>query len=372
MSVSLDAIKELAESILYPLEQYVRSNICWDPNSPYYGGLLETIPHTPQPTWPHASYVTADAYLKLYEAYRKPEYWEVAKVMVNYLVREQSDAGCWYGYTGYPKSFGWNEKNAPPGSKLNVVFEDGTVLDIIREPFSIFGTVLYGKVVVNAYEVAVKNNLDLSEAEHWRISFLKAAEFMCHMIDNKGYWVGNRAWNQRAAVAVLLFTASRLLCPERYLRKAKIVLDQILEAQLESGEYLYSETGGRTYHYHALTLYFLNQVNREYPSKRVEEAVLKGLKWMWSMQKENGDFDWSIHSPKDHKTRLFSTFGIALAATAPYLKLFKENVYKTLVFLKKHQNPNGGFPRKIGLEKTDNVASGEILHGLAELIKALE
>jgi len=369
MLMSLKEIRDIAETILNPLESYIRCNICWDENSPYYGGLLETTPITPHSTWPHASYRVASAYLKLYEAYKDITYWKIAKTIVNYLVKEQSDTGCWCGYTGYPKSAGWNEINAPPGSKLNVKMDNGTVLDIIRSPFSVFGTALYSKVIADALLIATE--VDSESVEEWRLSFIKAAEFLRCMIDERGYWVGERAWNQRAAVAVTLFTASKILGPERYLKKAQVILDQILKAQYDSGEYPYADNKGRTYHYHALTLCFLNEVYEIFPDERVRNSVLRGLNWMWSMQKPNGDFDWSIHSPEDHKTKLLSTFGVALQATSPYILSYREAVCKALYFLKRYQNPNGGFPLKIGLKSSHTTHSGDILLGLAELMKWL-
>jgi len=364
---SLSDVVRLAESILEGLEPYIRRNICWDEASPYYGGLIETVPHTPHPTWPHASYRVASAYLRLYEAYGDESYWRVARVMVDYLVREQTEAGCWFGYAGFPKSAGWSEKSAPPGSKLNVRMEDGTVLDIIRSPFSIFGTALYGKVIADAMLLA--EELDPERARRWREAFLMAAEFVRCMIDDRGYWVTNRAWNQRAAVAVILATASKLLGPERYLRKARIILDQVLSAQLESGEYPYSEHGGRTYHYHALTLYYLNQFNEVMPDERIRESVMRGLRWMWGMQTPSGDFDWSIHDPRDHKTRLTSTFGVALQATAPYVRAYLSHVHRALAFLKGLQSADGGFPLKIGLPGSNTTHSGDVLLGLAELLR---
>ena len=360
-------MKNTLESVLMPLEQYMRGSICLDESSPFYGGLLETVPHTPNPVWSHTSYATADAYLRLYEAYGSPSYWEMAKTMVEFLIREQTEAGCWFGYCGYHKDAGWTEGNAPPGSKLNLRMEDGTILDIIRSPFSMFGTALYSKVVANALPIAEK--IEPQKAAKWRSSFVMAAEFLRCMIDEDGYWVGDRAWNQRAAVAVTLFTAAALLGPDRYLKKAQVILDQVLQAQLNSGEYPYFNGEGRTYHYHALTLCFLNQIHELTPDERVERSVRKGLDWMWGMQKSDGDFDWSIHAPNDHKTRLSSTFGLALRATAPYLPDYRESVYKVLQFLREHQNSDGGFALKIGLRNSDAPISGETFLGLAELAK---
>ena len=361
--------ERLIESIFPPLESFVRSNICWDENSPYYGGLLETIPLTPNPAWSHSSYQVADAYLRLYEAYSNEKYWRTARAIVNFLVREQTDAGCWYGYAGYPKSAGWNEKNAPPGSKLNVKLDEGTVLDIIRSPFSIFGTALYSKVIANAIIVAEARGKKIKDLEKWHEAFINAAEFIRCMIDDRGYWVGGRAWNQRAAVAVTLFTASKMLGSERYLKKAKIILDQVLKAQLPSGEFPYDEKGGRTYHYHCLTISLLHQIYEIYPDSSISKAIIKGLNWLWSMQRDNGDFDWSIHSPKDHKTGLLSTFALALLASAPYLRLYEEPILKLLHFLATKQNRDGGFPRKSNFKNSDTVTSGYVLLALAELIK---
>jgi len=293
--------KEQLKAVLMPLEQYMRRNICLDEGSPFYGGLLETVPHTPNPVWSHTSYATADAYLRLYESYGDSAYWEMARVMIEFLVREQTEAGCWFGYCGYRKDAGWSEKNAPPGSKLNLKMDDGTVLDVIRSPFSMFGTALYSKVVANALPIAEK--IDSQKAASWRSSFIMAAEFLRCMI-----------------------------------------ADQILQAQLDSGEYPYADGQGRTYHYHALTLCFLNQILELAPDERVERSVRRGLDWMWGMQKEDGDLDWRIHAPDDHKTRMSATFGLALRATAPYLSIYEEQVHKTLRFLRQHQNPDGGFP----------------------------
>ncbi|RKY76354.1 hypothetical protein DRQ00_08870 [candidate division KSB1 bacterium] len=357
--------KEQLEAVLMPLEQYLRRNICLDEGSPFYGGLLETVPHTPNPVWSHTSYATADAYLRLYESYKEVSFWQMTTVMIEFLVREQTEAGCWFGYTGYHKDAGWTEENAPPGSKLNLRMEDGTILDIIRSPFSMFGTALYSKVVANALPIAEK--IDPQKAMSWRSSFIMAAEFLRCMIDEDGYWVQNRAWNQRAAVAVTLFTAASLLGPDRYLKKAQVILDQILQAQLDSGEYPYDNGQGRTYHYHALTLCLLNQIQELAPDERVERSVHRGLDWMWGMQKADGDLDWTIHAPDDHKTRMPATFGFALRATAPYLSIYEEQVHKTLRFLQQHQNPDGGFPWKIGLKSSDTAASGETFLGLAEL-----
>lgn len=349
--VNSSRIAKLIESILFSLENFVKKNTCWDKSSPYYGGVIETIPHTPHPVWSHTSYQVADAYLKLYKAYGNEEYWNIAKIVVGFLVREQTEVGCWYGYTGYPKSYGWNERNAPPGSRLNVKLEDGNVLDIIRKPFSIFGTALYSKVIANALIIA-KSKGEISRLiKNWSESFIKAVEFIYWMIDEKGYWVGERAWNQRAAIALTLFTASKLLGLKRYADKAKIILKQILKAQLPHGEFPYAENSGRTYHYHCLTLHLLNQIYEVYPVKRIRESVLKSLNWLWSMQKNNGDFDWSIHALSDHKTRLLSTFSLALQASAPYIHLYEDNIVKVLKLLKSYQVKDGGFPQKNRLRK---------------------
>jgi len=66
-----------------------------------------------------------------------------------------------------------------------------------------------------------------------------------------------------------------------------------------------------------------------------------------------------------------STFRVILQATSPYILSYREAVCKALYFLKRCQNPDGGFPLKIGLKSSHTTHSGDILLGLAELMKWL-
>jgi len=44
-------MKETLESVLIPLEKYIRRNVCLDEDSPFHGGLLQyLISHSDTPT----------------------------------------------------------------------------------------------------------------------------------------------------------------------------------------------------------------------------------------------------------------------------------------------------------------------------------
>ncbi len=370
-------VPSLCRDIVSRLTHYLSQHVIRERADRFDGALAKTIRTIPAlPTWPHSVFPAADGYASLYAGFGKPDYRTIAEAMIDFLIREQSPTGCWYGYAGYPKSYGWSQDNAPPNSYFDVQGA-GVVQDLIWSPFSVFGTALYSKVVFRASEIIRPG--DPERARKWKTSLIIAFEFIQRCVDEKGYVVEcGDVWDQVAEIASALAIAFSFSSHERFSGKAKKMIGRVLKAQLPSGEFPFAGTQGHSLHYHFLTLEALQDCLKSFEQdaeyqKAISTALQRGLAYAWSMQKNDGDFDWQGHAATDHKQRMFATFGLALLATAPLHDAYADNILHALEFLKAGQNGDGGFPFHLGGKESDTCGpSGTILQGLGRLHAALK
>ncbi len=360
------------------LEGYVRRHTDLDPASPFHGALLDSMPMAPSlPAWVHGMYAAAYGYVWLYEATRRPEHREMAIAACDYLTREQTVVGCWIGYQGFPSSLGlWNERNAPPGSLLRVAMPGAPLMDIIRGYIASLGPSWYAKVLLHASKVLQAE--DSATAERYRKSFIAAAEFIYAISTAEGRIIidpGVMAdvWNKMAAPAALLYLAYRETGAERFRERADAITRRVLRGQFPSGEYPYAEASGHTLHYHFLTIWCLQDAlaaGGGTLAKEIEAAIIRGLDWaLGEMLQPDGSFDWSRHDPKDHKAQLSATAALAIGAAAPMLTRYEEPVERIVRRLAQLQRSDGGFPVHVTEAESDNVASGQVFHGLSTVAK---
>lgn len=375
--------EEIYKEILRKVEQYIYENTCWDENSKYFGALLDSQPLAPEiRTLPHTAYPSTDAYSILYMATKDEDYKQKAIAGMDYLLREQSDIGAWVGYQGFLSDrSNWTEENAPPGSILRIKRENLPEMDLIRQPFSPLGTSLYGKVIYRGYN-ELKNSRkmsDIRKASEYYSSFIAAVEFIYGITTENGLviidpgWISS-VWNKIAEPASLLFIGYNVTKDERFKERAVLLCRRVLRAQFNSGEFPYAGESGHTLHYHFLVLSALQECEQynddEKLGKEIKYAIRKGLNFgLKTMLKKNGNFDWSLHDPKDHKARLSATFGLAIQAASYNFDDYREELQQIVQFIYSIQKKDGGFPFHIGEESTDNRSSADIFHGLACIAK---
>lgn len=369
-------IRSSCHRLLDRMLPYLESHIEKD-DSRYHGALLENLRTVPAlPTWPHAVYPSADGYASLAAGSGDRHIVGISRDMIDYMVREQSESGCWCGYCGYPKSHGWNEENAPPNSFFNVVCPGGVVQDIIWSPFSVFGTAIYGRVVARALKLGLA--ADLEQAKRWRRSAQLAFEFARKCVDIRYSFPESQGWDQDAHVAALMAVAAGCTGQERFEQIAVKMMERVLGQQFASGEYPVIGDSVLSIHYHFFTLDALQDWRQALPgnglSPAVAESVGRALDWAWKTQQEgDGDFSWTRYPPEDHKSRMFATFGLGFLATAPESLPYEAEIERALAFLTDRQNPDGGFPVHIVGEPDSDTcwASGTLLQGLGRLLWAL-
>lgn len=358
--------------VLGKLRSYLEPHIETE-DQRFKGAIREnhrTIPALP--TWHHAVYPAADGYVSLAAKMGDARTCAIARDMVDYLVREQSPSGCWCGYCGYLKSYGWNETNAPPGSFFDVPFPGGIVQDIIWSPFSAFGTAIYGRVVARAWRLGLA--ADEEQARRWRQSAQLSFEFVLRCVDDDGHTPEIQGWDQDVHIGALLALATAMTGQERFVNKAVNAVERILSHQFESGELPVIGEDVRSLHYHFFSIDALQdwaQFMPDHPLSGILAGVTRrGVGWAWkTQQKPDGNFDWSNYPGSDHKSQMFATFGLGLVAAAPEFPRYDQEVGRSLAYLAQRQHPDGGFPVHLSGETESDTcwASGTILQGLGRI-----
>ena len=376
----MSSTSEIYWSMMERLEGYVRSNTELDPSSPWHGALLDSNPPAPElRAWVHIMYAAADGYVRLYEATRQPRYLEMLIAACDYLAREQTVVGCWVGYQGFPSSLGlWNERNAPPGSLLRVSAPGAPVpMDMIRGYIGALGPSWYARVLLRASHVV--KDVNPAAAERYFRSFVSAAEFIYAISVKEGRVIIDAGvmadvWNKLAAPAALLYLAYQELGTDRFLERAEAIMRRVLSGQFPSGEYPYSGDQGHSLHYHFLTIWCLQDAlaaGGGSQAKEIEKSIIRGLDWaLGEMLQANGDFDWSRHDPADFKAQLSFTAALAIAAAAPMISRYREQVERIVQRLAQLQQPDGGFPIHVTDSGSDNFASGQVFDGLSTVAAA--
>ncbi|AEG18361.1 prenyltransferase/squalene oxidase repeat-containing protein [Methanobacterium paludis] len=208
------------------------------------------------------------------------------------------------------------------------------------QPSALATAIIAGSLLMARKLVPNFENVDLAR------DYVLSQEFEGKFMKSKGYTADHL--NVDATCASFLADYGVRFSDDTAIETALRTAEHICSNQFSDGSFPYTTNKGNypfnlnipCIHYQGVTLYYLSHIHEVLREEKLEEALIKGSKWLADVQEADGKFKWS-KSGLMFAYYLSGAYGFALASlsySSRWNKQYMENVTKSLEMIKKNSS----------------------------------